>query len=138
MHVSKRYARPAQVGQEWKTYLKNGSLSGECEVHGVEIVQDKIETHYAKWTFNSSNETTIRLPVFFFPAWRLTSNDVPLRTDYDLETGLIKISLKPGINEIALDWNMLVMERAGWLLTITSTAFLIAFTVTEKRTAKSS
>jgi hypothetical protein len=56
------------------------------------------------------------LPLFAFPAWRVTIDGAAVPTASDPATGLISVDLPAGAHRVAAAWKRLGVERAGLVI----------------------
>jgi hypothetical protein len=57
------------------------------------------------------------LPLFDFPAWRVTIDGKSVPTIVDPETGLISLDLPAGTHRVTALWTKLAVERLGLIIT---------------------
>lgn len=126
-YVGQRGAEPASVGPKWKKFIEGGGLDGYCDRAGI-ICETKLShsTHRI-WEITTDKAREIVLPLFAFPAWQVSVDDVPIATTIDKPTGLIALRIQPGTYAVSVRWSLLWQERVG--LTLSSISLLIFATV---------
>lgn len=108
------YRRLQVPGDEWKDYLRKGGLPAECAARAVAMTQGVNFIHRRDWTFDAARDTVLRLPVFYFPSWRVTVDGRPVRVRSDERSGLLAVDVPAGRHEVSLRWAPGADERTGW------------------------
>ena len=100
---------PALRGPEWRGYLDEGGLTDDCRRLRITCTSDGAQ----RWTFRATAPASVRLPLFAFPAWRLSRDGVAAGSAVDPATGLIQITIPAGETTVAAAWRALPAERLG-------------------------
>jgi len=70
------------------------------------------------WRTIASKPGRYRLPLYYFPAWRLTIDGHPVAIDADPATGLVRAELPAGPSLLDFSWQPLPQERAGLAISV--------------------
>ncbi len=100
--------RPAAARPEFQSYLTRGGFPAECAARGAvcQVVgQGSVQQIF---TVQASVATTVRLPLFCYPAWQLAS-----ASTCDPSTGLIEVRAEPGANTFTTQWKPLPEQQMG-------------------------
>jgi hypothetical protein len=122
-------ALPATAGSQWRQYLDRGGLAAECEGKQAACAPVAESPHLKSWRIQSSSNTSIVLPLFYFPTWELTINGTPVPLGMDEATGLANVSVGQGSSLIEIRWRQSPSEVAGWAVTLGTLAVLFAVTL---------
>lgn len=114
---------PAVAGPGWKTYAEDGALPAECARLGLGCDAIRHRTHDFSVAVTAPVATSLRLPVFAFPAWRVSVDGVTQANQPDPATGLILAAVPAGRHVVTLAWTRLPAEIAG--LWISALALLV-------------
>jgi hypothetical protein len=120
------------VGPDWERYVQDGGFETECASKHAQCHEAGSARRTRRWRIDASQTTTLRLPVFAFPAWSLARDGAPLASAIDPATGLIAVELPAGRNEVSLTWAGLSSERTGLLFSVVSLGLLAALMVVER------
>jgi hypothetical protein len=120
------------VGPEWERYAQDGGLETECAQKHAQCQEAGSAARTRRWRIDASQTTTLRLPVFAFPAWSLARDGEPLAPTIDQATGLIAVELPAGRHEVSLTWAGLPSERTGLLLSGVSLGLLVALMAVDR------
>jgi hypothetical protein len=85
-------------------YRDSGGFISECRKHQAICSEINIRSHQKSWRIKTTSSSFIRLPVFYYPGWRLSVNNLESTLNYDEKTGLIKVGLGEGENQLELQW----------------------------------
>jgi hypothetical protein len=116
---------PHTRGPDWPDYVRAGGFASECRRLGLTCAASAQDGAFT-WTIQAPSPTTLRLPLFAFPSWRMTRNGAPLATGIDPATGLVSIALPAGTSVVQARWHALPAERNGVLLTLAAAVVLAA------------
>ena len=126
------------AGPDWDRYVRDGGLKAECASKNARCSEDKSVGRTRRWSIDAERSTTLRLPVFAFPAWSLTRDGNPVPSGIDKATGLIAVDVPVGRHELSLTWEGLPSERVGVVLSAVSLALLVVLLIVERLKGKSS
>lgn len=112
-------------GPQWKQYLADGKLDGECRRLGLRCGAPVRNTHALSVEVESPRAVAMRLPMFAFPAWGLSVDGQPQALAADPDTGLAVAQLAPGRHLVALRWAGLPAEALGRRISLASLALLL-------------
>jgi hypothetical protein len=115
---------PAVSGPHWDRYVADGKLDGECRRLGLRCEQTSQHTHAQSFTIETPRAVAVRLPLFAFPAWRLSIDGQPQALLADADTGTVVAQLAPGRHQVALTWSGLPAEKTGRIITLVALAAL--------------
>jgi len=107
---------PAVNGPQWKAYVADGKLEGECRRLAIRCNGIVQRSQDMSVSIASSRSVAVRLPVFAFPAWRASVDGVAQPYAFDKATGLVLVELAPGTHIVTLGWSRLPEEITGlWI-----------------------
>lgn len=115
---------PAVGGPHWEQYVADGKLDGECRRLDIHCEQTSQHTHAESFTIDTPRAVAVRLPLFAYPAWRLTVDGQPQALAADPDTGTVVAQLTPGRHAVALAWAGLPAEKTGRNVTFVALALL--------------
>jgi hypothetical protein len=122
-------------GPDWDRYHREGGFDQECRRHGLVCrVLDQSSNRQA-WAIEAGATSTIRLPVFAFPAWRVEIDGSAAASTIDPATGLILATVPSGSHRVSLNWVRLPIERAGAGLSLAAWILLAAIAFRRSRRA---
>lgn len=124
--VGQRGAEPASIGPDWQKYIEGGGLDGYCRGTGLMCEATLGESHHRIWHITSDSRAEVLLPLFAFPAWQVSLDDVLVSARVDLPTGLIAVEIPPGRHSVSVRWSLLWQERVGLALSAASLVFCAA------------
>jgi hypothetical protein len=124
-HFGQAEYLPAVRGPQWKQYLADGKLDGECRRLGLRCGAPVRNTHALSVEVESPRAAAMRLPMFAFPAWGLSVDGQPQALAADPDTGLAVAQLAPGRHLVALRWAGLPAEALGRRISLVSLALLL-------------
>ena len=109
---------PANAGAHWREYLEAGGWQAECRKVGVEC-SDAVRTSHS-WSGGliAAGPVTVRVPLFFYPAWSTWVDEARVPAQVDPETGLIQFELPAGQHDLRVSWEGLPAERTGWWMSL--------------------
>lgn len=128
--------RPRTVGRDWARYIEEGGLEAECASRHMLCREYEPVGRTRRWRIDTPGPTTLRLPVFAFPAWSLAWDGGALTSTIDKATGLIMVELPAGRHEVSLTWTGLPVERTGLRLGGASLVLLVALMVLERKSRR--
>lgn len=109
---------PAVSGPRWKEYVADGKLGGECRQLSIGCNEINHRTHDFSVVIDTPRTVFVRLPVFAFPAWRVSVDGLAQASTADIDTGLVLVELPPGRHKVAMSWSRLPAEIIGlWIST---------------------
>lgn len=118
-----RFAPPA-----WVDYAIAG-FEKECQNDGARCGPAHHVANTVTWKIEALADTTVHLPVFYFPMWALERDGQPVPMQYDTKNGLMQVNLPAGPHEVRLIWTETpLFERARWI-SMASLGVLIALAV---------
>ena len=127
---------PAVRGPDWKAYLADGKLAGECARLQIRCSATSRQTHAQTYVIETARPVAVRLPLLAFPAWAMTVDGAPRPLVADPATGLALAQLSSGRHTVALRWDGLPAEAAGrWVSALACLAWL-AWIVAARRRAR--
>ena len=101
----------------------------ECQNDGARCGPAHHVANTVTWKIEALADTTVHLPVFYFPMWALERDGQPVPTQFDAKNGLMQVNLAPGPHEVRLIWTETpLFERARWI-SMASFGVLIALAV---------
>lgn len=124
---------PAVRGPNWKQYVADGKLEGECRRLGLRCEAVVQHTHAMSAVIEAPQAASVRMPLFAFPAWGLTVDGQPQALHPDPDTGLPVVQLPPGRHTVALHWIGLPAEATGRRISLVSLVLLMALLAIEWR-----
>ncbi len=124
--VGQRGSEPAFIGPDWQKYIEGGGLDGYCRGTGLVCETTLGESHHRIWHISTDSRAEVLLPLFAFPAWQVSLDDVLVPARVDLPTGLIAVEIPPGRHSVSVRWSLLWQERVGWALSAASLAVFAA------------
>jgi hypothetical protein len=74
--------------------------------------------------FLTHAQTSITLPVFYYPGWKVSMKGYDIPTNIDKATGLIVINLPPGDHVVTLHWGATLIEVIGQFTSIFFLSFI--------------
>jgi hypothetical protein len=112
------WQRPAAL--DWQ---RAGGLEAELAQTGVRLIAPAGNGAGGwRWVLATGEPQRIRLPVLWFPAWRLTLDGAPHPASADPQTGLVALTLPAGEHALRLRWQRLPAEQAGAALSLLALA----------------
>lgn len=117
---------PAKAGPGWREYLEAGGWATECRRVGVECSEVVRTSHGWSGKVSATLPVTVRVPIFFYPAWSAWINGTSLPAQADPATGLIRFELPAGQHDLRVSWEGLPAERVGWWLSLVGLLLLAA------------
>jgi len=117
VHGAKTYLS-ATAGPRWREFLDAGGFEGACRDAGAKCRSVVVEPQRREWRVSSPSPWRARLPVFAFPAWRLSLDGEETNSGIDPETGVITTRLPAGETTIELRWVGLPQQRTGLWMSI--------------------
>jgi hypothetical protein len=116
---------PAQAGPQWREWARTGGFATEAAKAGIVILAEERGSGGYSWRLSCVSQAEIRLPVFAFPAWRLSMNGVESAYQIDRRTGLIQVTLPAGTQDLRLEWQGAPLEDAGRVISAAALAVLL-------------
>ena len=107
----------ASVGPHWQGYYRRGGLTAECGEKALACRTVETNNRIQAWDISAAQPAHLRLPLFDFPAWRVTIDGKSVPTIVDPETGLISLDLPAGTHRVTALWTRLAVERLGLIIT---------------------
>lgn len=104
---------PAVRGPDWKAYLADGKLAGECARLEIVCNTSLRQTHAQTFVIETARPVSVRLPLLAYPAWAMTVDGERRPLTADPATGLALAQLSSGRHTVALSWAGLPAEAAG-------------------------
>lgn len=123
---------PATAGPRWREYLEAGGWPSECRRSGVDCSDVVHTSHGWSGRVSANQPVTVRVPLFFYPAWSVWVNEKEVPTQVDRDTGLIRVELPAGLHSIRVSWEGLPAERLGWWMSLLG-LFLLAVSIYWRR-----
>lgn len=121
---------PAVRGPDWKQYVADGKLDGECRRLGLDCQAAPANGSRGFAAVITAPQTaSVRLPLFAYPAWQLAVDDVVQPLVADPATGVVLVQLAPGRHTVELRWIGLAADRTGQLVSFGALAVLLAMAV---------
>lgn len=107
--------KPATAGAGWRQYLDRGGWMADCANLGLACTSVQNEGQHKIWAVERQGGTTetVRIPVFWFPAWQFSVDGKALTPAVDALTGLPEIPLSLGKTVIEARWVGLPQEHIG-------------------------
>jgi len=127
---------PAVRGPQWKAYLENGKLAGECARLGIACSTAPRQTHALAFVIDTPQPVAVRLPLLAYPAWAMTVDGERRPLAADPATGLALARLSPGRHTVALAWDGLPAEAAGRLASAVAALAWLGWIVLARRRRK--
>jgi putative flippase GtrA len=107
---------PASAGPNWSAWIKAGGWPAECSRLNVVCTEELHRSHEWASRVEVPNAMSLRVPLFWFPAWGVYVNGKRTDTIADPDTGLIQFRIPPGAHVLRVVWDGLPAERIGWLM----------------------
>lgn len=105
---------PAVRGPQWKKYVQDGMLAGECRRLGIECqATPDNDSHHFATVITTSEAVSVRLPRFAYPAWQLALDGTVQPLVAERATGVVVAQLPPGRHVVSLRWIGLPADRTG-------------------------
>lgn len=117
-----------------KTWVEAGALMHECASLGITCIQQPIGGY--RWTIESREQVTVRLPILSFPSWRVLINGVEENWRTDSETGLIEVDMRPPQSLVTVEWKRLPQETTGLFISLVSLSASLVFMIALIRAQK--
>lgn len=124
----------ARRGSEWQRYNQDGQLAGECRLRRAQCAIETKQTHQMSLTVTARDATTIRLPIFVFPAWQIRVDGEVQPLAFDQATGLITVPVGVGKHSVAVTWIGLPAQATGRLFSWVGLAMLALIVIGGNRT----
>lgn len=108
-----------------------------CLESGITCQQPKRKGSGLLFKFLTPAQTSIILPVFYYPGWKVSmegGNDIP--TAIDEATGLMAIDLPPGDHIVTLYWSKTLIEIIGIYTSVFIFSALLIFALWRHRKRK--
>jgi uncharacterized membrane protein len=115
---------PAVRGPQWQRYIKEDRFAGECARLRIDCRETRQQTHAFATRIGTAGPVSVRLPLWAFPAWRVSVDGTAVGLDADPDTGLISVPVPPGEHAISVTWSRMPAEVAGWWISAASGALL--------------
>lgn len=115
---------PSVAGPHWDRYVADGKLDGECRRLAIRCEAFAQHTHAESVTIDTPRAVAVRMPLFAFPAWRLSVDGQPQALVADPDTGTVVVQLTPGRHRVALSWSGLPSEKVGRDITLVALVLL--------------
>ncbi|MBL8375700.1 hypothetical protein [Accumulibacter sp.] len=132
-HIGQRGAEPASIGPDWKRYVEDGALDGYCRRNGLVCEMQFAHSHHRIWRITSDKAREVLLPLFAFPAWQVSVDEVLVAETIDQATGLIAVQIPPGSHSVSVRWSLLWQEQAGLALSAFSLVVCAIVFVVQRR-----
>lgn len=126
---------PAVARPAWKTYAENGKLPGECARLGLQCEAIQHRTHDFTATITAPQAVSVRLPLFAFPAWRVSVDGAQQANRPDADTGLVRVDVPAGRHVVTLGWARTKAETAGLWISAVALLVLAALMLWSRRNA---
>jgi hypothetical protein len=107
----------ASAGPHWLDYYRRGGLTAECSEKALVCRTVETNSRVQGWDISAGQPAHLRLPLFDFPAWRVTIDGKSAPTVVDAETGLISLDLPAATHRVTALWTRLAVERLGVVIT---------------------
>jgi hypothetical protein len=124
---------PAVAGPHWEAWVKDGKLAGECRRLAIDCADVRQRTHDLSLTVTAPAATSLRLPVFAYPAWQVEVDGRAQALHADPDTGLVLVALAPGRHAVTLAWSRLPAEVTGLWISALALCLMLALFVLERR-----
>jgi 6-pyruvoyl-tetrahydropterin synthase-like protein len=108
--------RLANQRKHWEDYYRAGGLAAECQDKMLACRTIETGSRLQAWTVSGALPAHLRLPLFAFPAWRVTVDGAAVPNAVDPATGLISVDLPAGVHRVTASWQRLGVERAGLVI----------------------
>jgi 6-pyruvoyl-tetrahydropterin synthase related domain len=128
--------RLGSQGQHWEDYYRAGGLAAECRKQMLACRASETSSRSQAWDVSGAQPAHLRLPLFAFPAWRVTIDGVPVPTATDPATGLISIDLPAGTHRVAATWKRLGVERAGLVISALAILTLVILALRQRSSVR--
>lgn len=115
---------PTARGPEWRTKAMERGFAADCARQGLACARG-IEDGALFFRIEGAAGGRVRLPLFDFPAWRLTVNGAPQAIARDAPTGVIVVEMPAGTHRIEARWARLPVERNGALISLVAAALMV-------------
>jgi hypothetical protein len=102
--------RLAEQGPYWEDYYRAGGLATECAEKMLACRVVETNSQVQAWDISAAQPARLRLPLFDFPAWRVTVDGTSVPTSVDAATGLISLDLPAGTHRVTALWRRLAGE----------------------------
>lgn len=117
---------PAVRGRQWKEYVENGKLIGECQRLAIACTPARNDgTHGFAATIETPRAVDVRLPIFAYPAWEVSVDGAHRPLAADPATGMTLVRLAPGKHEVALHWAGLPADTIGRTVSLAALAVVL-------------
>jgi hypothetical protein len=120
---------PAVAKPQWKMYLQNGKLQGECSRLDLRCEVVTQRANRLEVSVTAPRTTLLRMPLFAFPAWHVSVDGVRQDPLVDEQAGLILAQVGPGRHAVAVEWAGVPADTTGREITLVAAALLLAIFV---------
>jgi len=118
---------PAVRGPQWKAWVADGGLIGECLRLQIACTPARDDqTHAFNATIETPRAVGVRLPMFAYPAWQLVVDGAPQALVADPETGVVLARLAPGRHDVALRWIGLPADATGRIVSLIALVLVLS------------
>ena len=117
---------PAVRGPQWKAYVDNGKLTGECRHLGIVCNDVRQRSHDLSATIETPRAVGLRMPLFAVQGWGVSVDGQQQALLADPDTGLILVRLSPGRHLVTLRWSGLPVEVTGRAVSLAALVILLA------------
>jgi hypothetical protein len=113
-------------GPHWPDYYHAGGLATECATQALVCDVLEIGSLRQSWSISGRQPAPVRLPLFAFPAWRVSVDGRAVPSGIDPETGLISVEIPTGTHIVVVSWQRFPTEWIGLLITLSTVLMLVA------------
>lgn len=115
---------PAGVPFTWR---KEIDFINSCKIDSLNCITIKNQSHFKKWKVKHQAAHNQLLPVFSHPGWSLYVDGQKEKFQTNINTGLVEITLTPGIHEVEMRWQGTQWQKRGNQISLLTLLFIILF-----------
>jgi len=120
------YYRPKHFAAGWEEYVALGGLEGMCKRKGLACKTLSAKPHHKAWEIVADAAVVLELPLFWFPNWKITVNDVDQEVRHHPTSGVITLRLPAGTHRVAATWTHGNDRKLGIVVSAAAVVILIA------------
>jgi len=116
--------RPATVQPAFREYMSEGGFPKECADIGARCSVLEKGSSRQSFLITASKASSVRVPLFCYPAWVLEENGRATGYSCDPEVGVWRVSVVEGDNTVTFVWKGLPQTQWGGYLSLAALALV--------------